>query len=256
MLKKEKTFVIMRKNRKKKKRKFFKTKGDRKMSCPELVVMLTHNDVTVKNSKEIFLEAKDAPCGYWGFKEVGLPPEEMKDLVRCMKDAGKTTFMEIVAKTEEDCSKAVKLGIESGFDAILGTVYYDSILEMVKEHHITYFPFIGERYTESIRGTIEELKEEAACLAEKDGVTGINVAAYRYDGNVEELLTAISDTVKKVNKPLSIVGSINSYERLDMVKKFNPRTYTIGGAFFENKFGETFSEQIETVQNYMKKGER
>ena len=51
--------------------------------------------------KRFFLEAREAPCKYWGFKDVGLPPDEMKDLVACMKEAGKTTFMEIVAKSEE-----------------------------------------------------------------------------------------------------------------------------------------------------------
>ena len=51
----------------------------------------------------------------------------------------------------------MRLGIESGFDAILGTVFYDSVLELIRANHMTFFPFIGERYTESIRGTIEEL---------------------------------------------------------------------------------------------------
>lgn len=222
------------------------------MSVPELIVMLTHNDVTVKNAKEIFLEAREAPCKYWGFKDVGLPPDEMKELVACMKEAGKTTFMEIVAKSEEDCLKAVRLGIESGFDAILGTVFYDSVLELIRANHMTFFPFIGERYTESIRGTIEELTAEAEELSSKEGVAGINVAAYRYDGDIEKLLESVSDVVKKNGKLLSIVGSINSYERLDAVKRFNPKIFTIGGAFFEKKFGDTFSEQIGVVEKYIK----
>lgn len=220
------------------------------MAKPIFIVMLTHNDVTVKNAKEIFLEAKDAPCDCWGFKEVGLPPEEMKDLVKCMKEAGKTTFLEIVGKTEEECLKPVQLAAECGFDAITGTVFYDSILEVVKEHNMTYMPFIGERYTLNISGTIEELVEEAKELSKKDGVAGINIAAFRYQGDVEKMVYAVKNAI---DKPICCVGSINSYERLDKIKEFEPLYFTIGSAFFEKKFGETFTEQIINVQNYLKK---
>ena len=37
---------------------------------PELIVMLTHNDVTVANAREVFEGAKDAKAKFWGFKEV------------------------------------------------------------------------------------------------------------------------------------------------------------------------------------------
>lgn len=221
------------------------------MAKPIFIVMLTHNDVTVKNAKEIFLEAKDAPCDYWGFKEVGLPPEEMKDLVKCMKEAGKTTFLEIVGKTEEECLKPVQLAAECGFDAITGTVFYDSILKVVKEHNMTYMPFIGERYTLNMSGTIEELVEEAKELSKKDGVAGINIAAFRYtQDDVEKMVYAVKNAI---DKPICCVGSINSYERLDKIKEFDPLYFTIGSAFFEKKFGETFTEQIINVQNYLKK---
>ena len=69
---------------------------------PELVVMLTHNDQTVPNAIEIFKEAKDSKAKFWGFKEIGLPEDKMKELVGMMKEAGKTTFLEVVDYTEED----------------------------------------------------------------------------------------------------------------------------------------------------------
>ena len=55
--------------------------------------MLTHHDVTVKNAAEIFEACKDLPVKYWGFKNVGLPKDEMKALAGAMKAAGKTTFL-------------------------------------------------------------------------------------------------------------------------------------------------------------------
>ena len=45
--------------------------------------MLTHHDVTVKNAHEVFEQCKDIEeVKYWGFKNVGLPKDEMKALTR------------------------------------------------------------------------------------------------------------------------------------------------------------------------------
>ena len=47
---------------------------------PELIVMLTHNDCTVKNAYQIFEQCKNTRAKYWGFKEEGLPKAQMKEL--------------------------------------------------------------------------------------------------------------------------------------------------------------------------------
>lgn len=63
---------------------------------PNLIVMLTNHDVTVKDACEIFEECKDIEeVKHWGFKNVGLPAGEMKRLVRAMKDAKKQPFLRL-----------------------------------------------------------------------------------------------------------------------------------------------------------------
>ena len=48
---------------------------------PEIIIMLTHHDVTVKNAAEVFEECKDIEAvKLWGFKNVGLPKDQMKTL--------------------------------------------------------------------------------------------------------------------------------------------------------------------------------
>ena len=49
----------------------------------------------------------------------------------------------------------------------------------------------------------------------------------------------------------NVAGSINSYERLDEIKKINPASFTIGSAFFNQCFGSDFGAQIDTVCSYM-----
>ena len=50
----------------------------------DLITMLTWNDVTVPNAKEMFLSAADAPCKHWGFKIEGTTPESFADLAACV----------------------------------------------------------------------------------------------------------------------------------------------------------------------------
>ena len=47
---------------------------------PELVVMLTHHDLTVENAAEIFEQCKQSKARCWGFKEHPLPFEQMREL--------------------------------------------------------------------------------------------------------------------------------------------------------------------------------
>ena len=86
------------------------------MEGPHLTVMLTHHDITVPNAMDIFLEAKDAPADFWGFKDIGLPEREMRELVQCMKREGKTVFLESLAYTEEEGLQSARLAINCGFD--------------------------------------------------------------------------------------------------------------------------------------------
>ena len=86
---------------------------------PKLIVMLTHHDRTVKNAVEIFESCKDTKAEYWGFKEVGIPLDEMKRLCAMMKEAGKTTFLEVVAYTEKECLEGAKMAGECGFDYLM-----------------------------------------------------------------------------------------------------------------------------------------
>lgn len=217
---------------------------------PELIVMLTHNDRTVLEAPKIFEECKNSKAKFWGFKEEPLPVEEMKVLYAYMKECGKTTFLEVVAYTEDECMKGAQIAVECGVDVLMGTMYSDSINNYCKAHQIKYMPFVGEITDRPsiLTGTIEGMIEEANRLLEK-GVYGIDLLGYRFTGDPVELNKKF---VATVNAPVCLAGSVNSYQRLDEVKEAAPWAFTIGGAFFENKFDGTFKEQIDKVCDYMK----
>lgn len=111
---------------------------------PEMIIMLTNNDITVPDAEEIFEECKDLPAKKWGFKDVGLEKDRMIELAKKMKDAGKETYIEVVTYTEEGCLEGAKLAYECGFDYLTGTLPFDSVLEYAKAHNLKYYPFAGD----------------------------------------------------------------------------------------------------------------
>ena len=216
---------------------------------PNLIVMLTYNDRTVENAYEIFEKCKDSKAEYWGFKEEGLQLDEMKKLFSYMNECGKTTILEVVAYSEIECMDGARMAVECGCDILMGTMFYDSVNDFCKSNNLKYMPFVGKvkNRPSILEGSVEEMINEANTYLKK-GVYGFDLLGYRYTGNADKL---IKEFVEKVNAPICIAGSINSYERLEDIKKTRAWTFTIGSAFFENKFEGSFCEQINNVYQYV-----
>lgn len=216
---------------------------------PKLVVMLTYHDHTVKNAAEIFEQCKDSEVEYWGFKEEGLPLPEMKALFSRMKACGKKTVLEVVAYTEEECLRGAEMARTCGCDILMGTLFFDSVNTFCKENHLKYMPFIGRvlKRPSVLSGSIEMMLQEAKEYLQK-GVYGFDLLGYRYEGDAREL---IMQFVSQIDAPVCVAGSVNSFSRLDELKEADPWGFTIGGAFFEQRFGEDFPRQIDAVCRHM-----
>lgn len=219
------------------------------MNNSELIVMLTHNDLTVSNAYEIFERCKDSDAKYWGFKENGLNLEDMKKLFAYMRECGKKTFLEVVAYTEKECLDGARMAVYCGCDYLMGTLYFDSVNKICNDFGIKYMPFVGKIYNRPsiLDGTLEEMLIEAKEYL-KNGVYGFDLLGYRY---IKDPLLLIEGFVSRVNAPTCVAGSINSIQRLDEIKNINPWAFTIGSAFFEHKFGKDFNEQINKVYSYI-----
>lgn len=216
---------------------------------PELVVMLTYDDFTVKNAYEIFDKCKNSKAKYWGFKEEPLPLEQMKKIFSYMKQCGKTTLLEVVAYTEEECLNGAEMALACGVDFLVGTIFFDSVNQFCKEHNLKYMPFVGKikERPSVLYGEIDDMIEEAKEYIRK-GAYGIDLLGYRYVGNPLELNKRF---VAEIDAPVCLAGSVNSYDRLDEIIDFSPWSFTIGSAFFDNKFGTDFAEQINNVCEYI-----
>lgn len=193
---------------------------------PEIIIMLTNNDITVKNAEEVFESCKDLPAKKWGFKDVGLPKDEM-----------------------------IKLAYECGFDYLTGALPFDSVFEYAKEHNLKYSPFCGKVGGSPVEltGSIDEIVSSAKECIEK-GADGVDLTAYRYaDGDPIELTKAIVDAIGA--DKVCIAGSVGNEERMNQMKDAGVAEYTMGSALFNANFveGGTFRENLEYVLNYLSK---
>jgi hypothetical protein len=218
---------------------------------PAFILMLTYNDTTVKDALKVFRECKDAPVTHWGFKDVGLSPDAMKELVREMKSAGKTTYLEVVSLSEQEGLRGARIAVEAGFDVLMGTVFFDSILDFLKGKTIRYYPFPGHIYGHPsiLDGTVDEIVAHARFLESKN-VQGMDLLSYRYTGDAPRLL---QEVVKATHVPIVSAGSIESTKRLAEVWKAGAWGFTIGSALFDKKFvpNGTFLDNTLAVCNWL-----
>ena len=215
---------------------------------PNLIVMLTHNDRTLKNAKNIFNECSDLPIACWGFKNVGLSENEMCALLDEMKKADKKTFLEVVTYSEAECLESAQFACEHGFDYLLGTLFYPSVWEYLKNKQIQYYPFVGNvsGSPSVLTGTIDEMIQQVNELQDVS-VPGIDLLAYRYDGDAPKQLVKSIVSNSKLNT--IVAGSIDSVDRIRTIKELQPWGFTIGSALVNQSFVNNagFRKNLEKV---------
>ena len=174
-------------------------------NAPELIVMLTHNDLTVTDAYEIFDQCKKSKAKFWGFKEEPLPLEQMQKLFAYMKDCGKTTFLEVVSYSENECLEGARKAVACNCDFLMGTTFFDSVNDFCRVNHLNYLPFVGKitGRPSVLEGTLEEMINEANAYIAK-GVYGIDLLGYRYTGDAALLNR---EFVKNMEVPVCIAGS-------------------------------------------------
>lgn len=219
------------------------------MNTPELIVMLTHNDYTVADAEEIFDRCQQSKAQYWGIKETPLPLSTLRRLFAHMRQCGKTTVLEVVEYTPAAGLEGALMAAECGCDILMGTCFTDEINRFCLDHNLRYMPFVGtiSGRPSVLQGTAEEMIAEANRYLQQ-GAYGIDLLGYRHTGDASSL---IAQFVTSINAPVCVAGSINSLQRLSEIKAIAPWAFTIGSAFFDHQFGNTFQEQIDTVCHFM-----
>lgn len=213
---------------------------------PEFIFMLTHKDETVENALEVYDEVRDAGLSYVGFKDVGLPFDRLEALTREIQAGGHGVMLEVVSEREEDELRSARAALDLGVDYLLGGTHAGEVLRILEGSGIRYFPFPGRvvGHPSLLRGSIEEIGDSARRLAEMDGVHGLDLLAYRYDGDVETLVRSV---VAVVDVPVIAAGGVDDAEKIRTLSGAGVWGFTVGSAIFDGRFGDSPGEGVEAV---------
>ena len=194
----------------------------------EFIFMLTRDDKTLTDARDVYATIADSGVRHVGCKDVGLPREALQGLMSDIKANGHTTHLEVVSESEQATLASARAAAEIGPDYLIGGTLIEPVQEILAGTGIKFFPYVGQIVGHPclLRGSIAEIAEDAR-RAEALGVDGINLLAYRYDGDVEALVEAVVDAT---SLPVIAAGSVDSPERIRALEERGVWAFTIGTA--------------------------
>jgi mannose-6-phosphate isomerase-like protein (cupin superfamily) len=199
------------------------------------IFMLTRNDRTVEDASEQLQTALALGVRHIGFKDIGLPIDQLKALNAAIKAGGATSYLEVVSLDRESEIASARTAAEIGVDVLLGGTRVDDVLPVITGTDIEYCPFPGHitGHPSVLEGSIEEIAESARALAAREGVHGLDLLAYRSREDVPALIKAVCAAV---SKPVYVAGSIDTPEQIAVVKQAGAAGFTIGTAALDGKY--------------------
>ena len=199
------------------------------------IFMLTRNDRTVADASQHLRTALSLGVRHIGFKDIGLPLDQLKALNGAIKAAGVTSYLEVVSLDRDSEVVSARAAVEIGVDVLLGGTRVDDVLPILRGTGMQYFPFAGQisGHPSVLEGTIGEIVQSAQALTAREGVHGLDLLAYRSQVDVPALIKAVCAAV---SKPVIVAGSIDTPERIRVVKAAGAAGFTVGTAALDGKY--------------------
>lgn len=199
----------------------------------EFIFMLTRDDRTLPDAREVYASIADVGVHHVGCKDVGLERAELEALMSDIRAKGHESHLEVVSETPEATLASARAAAELGPDYLIGGTLVEPVQEIIAGTDIKFFPYVGEIVGHPclLRGTPAAIADDAR-RAEQAGVDGINLLAYRFDGDVPRLVEAV---VSATDLPVICAGSVDSAERVRTLSQLGVWAFTIGTAALDGR---------------------
>jgi hypothetical protein len=214
------------------------------------IFMATRQDRTTPDARARIEQALELGVRNIGFKDIGLPYAELKELAGAIRSGGARIFFEVVSLDREAELRSAGAAADFGVDWLLGGVRAAEVAPIAKASGLNYAPFPGEivGHPSALVGSLEAIVASAELLCAIDGVSGLDLLAYRHAGDPPALMRAV---VEAVDKPVIVAGSINDPVRIGIVRASGAAGFTVGSAAIDGDFpatGRDFATQIRAIQ--------
>jgi hypothetical protein len=215
----------------------------------EFVFMLTRDDVTVADAPEVLAGLRDTGLRYLGFKDIGPPPEVLRDVTAAAHEAGMEVMLEVVSTSRDDELRSVRAALDIGVDWVLGGTNAGDGAAVLAGSGLRYCPFPGTitGHPSVLSGAVADIAADAARLTAIDGVHGVDLLAYRHaTADVGALTRAVADAV---DGPVIAAGSVATVEQIRVLEEAGAWGFTIGSAIFEQRLpgGPSVAGQVRAV---------
>ncbi|GAA4225530.1 methylglyoxal synthase [Sagittula marina] len=215
----------------------------------DFILMLTSNDRTIPDARVRLEEALAGGVRHIGFKDVGLPFDELRGLSDAIRAAGGRSYLEVVSLDADSEIASARAAVGLDVDCLLGGTRAAEVTEITRSHPLRYYPFPGRivGHPSVLEGPVEAIVDSARRLTDLEHVHGLDLLAYRFDGEVPDLMRAVCSAV---DKPVIMAGSIDSEDRVRAVAEAGAAGFTVGTAALDGVFpaeGEGFTSQIRSI---------
>lgn len=200
------------------------------------IFMLTRADRTVPDARAHLDVALAAGIRHIGFKDVGLPADELHVLARAIRAAGGASYLEVVSLGAEAERTSARAALALGVDYLMGGTEAAEVLPLLEGHAVRYLPFPGriEGHPSRLVGDIPAITASAAALAARPGVHGLDLLAYRAD--LPDIPALVAAVCAVTEKPVIVAGSIDTPARIAAVAAAGAAGFTIGTAALDGTF--------------------
>ncbi len=210
---------------------------------PEFIFMLTRHDKTIADALAQLPAVLAAGVLHIGFKDIGLPWAELQRLADAIHAGGARSYLEVVSQDEASEVASARAAVALGVDVLMGGTRPEAVLPLLRGSPIRYYPFAGAvaGHPSVLQGTVVDIVTSARRIAAMEGVHGLDLLAYRFEGDVGDVPALIGAVCAAVDKPVVVAGSIDRAERIEAVVAGRAAGFTVGTAALDGTFEVTGS---------------
>ena len=201
----------------------------------DFIFMLTRQDQTVLDGLEVMKEVRGVGLRHVGFKDVGVDKQTLHALNRAVKDAGATSYMEVVSTSPEAAVHSAKVAAEIGIDRLLGGANAVEIMTAIKGTPVAYYPFPGKPvgHPTKLGGSPKSVADDCRRFLEM-GCAGVDLLAYR--ATDAEPLELVGAARRGTDGYLVVAGSVSTAHQIADLRHAGADAFTIGSAVFDGSF--------------------